>query len=126
MGNIVTGIFVENATSLSAKDEELMLLAEAEKRKVWMDEVKRLFSLTALDRTRDMTFEEFTRTLKNAQVQMCLKNLGIDVFASSHHNLFEMFDFDGTGEIAIDELATGLMKIQGNARSIDLAEVRHK
>merc|ERR1711971_843107 len=41
--NIVTGIFVDNASKLTMVDEEMMLFNELEDRKRWVREIKRLF-----------------------------------------------------------------------------------
>merc|ERR1712232_80714 len=50
---------------------------------------------------------------------------GIDVNATSHESIFQQFDFDGSGSIAISEFTTSLMRLHGTARSLDIAELRH-
>jgi len=123
--NIVTGIFVDNASQMSAKDEDLMLMEEIEKRKAWIQQVKEFFEQADEDGTGELTWEEFSLQLQDLRVQRCLEKLGIDVNATSHESIFQQFDFDGSGTIAIGEFTTSLMRFHGAARSMDIAEVRH-
>merc|ERR1711933_596901 len=52
--------------------------------------------------------------------------MGIDVESQSKRGLFLQFDLDGDGQIEIDEFATALQSVHGNARSIDLMVLRHQ
>jgi len=123
--NIVTGIFVENASQMSAKDDDLMLMDEIEKRKQWIQQVRDLFESADEDGQGELSWEEFSEQLKDLRVQRCLDKLGIDVNATSHESIFQQFDFDGSGSIAISEFTTSLMRLHGTARSLDIAELRH-
>merc|ERR1711933_701129 len=51
--------------------------------------------------------------------------MGIDVESQSKRGLFLQFDLNGDGCIEIDEFATALQSVHGNARSIDMMVLRH-
>merc|ERR1712130_859042 len=40
--------------------------------------------------------------------------------------LFQLLDFDNTGTISLDEVAFGLQRLHGEARSIDIARIMHE
>lgn len=125
LANIVTGIFVENAQVMNQKDEEMLLLEEAGNRETWLKEVKFLFELADEDGSGDLTIDEFEDRLQDMRIQILLKNLGIDVLSMNPRGLFHSLDFNGSGSISIQEFAEGLLRFHGQARSLDLAEVRH-
>merc|ERR1712039_1129164 len=97
-----------------------------EKRKQWVSEVKRLFSLADSDGSGYLTWHEFELQCENLDVQMCLKNLGVDVFASSPFTLFHLLDVDRNDRLEIDTLAEALMHLHGPARSVDMVDMRQK
>jgi len=123
--NIITGIFVEEATTMTAQDEENMLLHELQKRKRFIAEAKRLFEEADEDGSGKLTWEEFREALQHVRVQKLLENLGIDVVATGVRNVFDLFDFDGDGTLEISEFTQGLFQLRGYARSIDIAQLRH-
>merc|ERR1712217_965182 len=51
---------------------------------------------------------------------------GIDVESQSKKGLFMQFDLNGDGSIEIDEFASALQSVHGNARSIDMMVLKHE
>merc|ERR1712048_972640 len=50
----------------------------------------------------------------------------LDVDPSDAYALFKLLDDDGSGTIDADEFVDGCLRLQGQAKSIDLAKVRHE
>eukprot|EP00928_Gymnodinium_smaydae_P038771 TRINITY_DN26656_c0_g7_i1.p1 TRINITY_DN26656_c0_g7~~TRINITY_DN26656_c0_g7_i1.p1 ORF type:complete len:643 (+),score=84.22 TRINITY_DN26656_c0_g7_i1:50-1978(+) len=124
--NVITAIFLDNALRFSSQDEEILRIAETDMRIKWVAEVKRVFELADEDGSGLLDFDEFDQALKNLEVQILLKKLGIEALASSSKAMFDLFDFDGTGFIDLDAFADGLMKFCGTAKSIDMAQMTLK
>merc|ERR1712039_997536 len=61
--NIVTGVFVENATQITLRDEENMLMEELTHQKKWMAEVRSLFNDVDDDQSGEVEFREFANHL---------------------------------------------------------------
>merc|ERR1711953_899931 len=110
---------------MAQKDEEMVLLEEASNREAWAAELAELFELVDGDGSGDLTADELEERMGDMRVQVLLQNLGIDVLSLNPRGLFNAMDFDRSGSITIKEFADGVMRFHGNARSLDLAEVRH-
>eukprot|EP00928_Gymnodinium_smaydae_P004611 TRINITY_DN11568_c0_g2_i3.p1 TRINITY_DN11568_c0_g2~~TRINITY_DN11568_c0_g2_i3.p1 ORF type:complete len:777 (-),score=97.72 TRINITY_DN11568_c0_g2_i3:59-2389(-) len=121
--NIITGVFIENASRLSAQDEDVMMIMETDQRKQWIEEVKRMFQLADVNGDGTLDFFEFDSALRTMEVQILFKKLGIDALAASTRGIFELFDCDRSNSLDIDEFADGLMRFCGSAKSIDMASV---
>lgn len=123
--NVITGLFVENASSASAADEEQIVIEEFEARVRWFEEVKKLFtSMVGVDGHID--YRSFQRLVENVKIQACLRKLGVDVYQTSTKSLFQILDFDGTGMVDLEEFAMGLQMLHGDAKKIDLARIQRE
>eukprot|EP00928_Gymnodinium_smaydae_P027555 TRINITY_DN21280_c0_g1_i5.p1 TRINITY_DN21280_c0_g1~~TRINITY_DN21280_c0_g1_i5.p1 ORF type:complete len:642 (-),score=90.00 TRINITY_DN21280_c0_g1_i5:214-1986(-) len=120
--NIVTGIFVDNSSKLSMKDEETLVLESAENKARWIEDVSELF--------RDMggsdgflNNAQFERGITDLRVQAKLKKLGLDIEPEAMLGLFDVLDFDKSGQLTVDEFTLGIKMLHGNAKSIDIARL---
>lgn len=121
--NIITGVFVENANRLTARDDEMVLLESMEKRKIWFEEVAELFRAADSDNSGRLDGEEFAAKMKDYRMQAWLQKIGVQVEAYSAEGLFALLDFDDDGWLDFNEFANALQSVHGYARSIDLAKV---
>merc|ERR1712232_827522 len=119
--NIITALFMENASRASKNDEEHMLLEEITSRRKWLDDVRRIFAEADADRSGVVTREEFVALASNIRNQQLLKNLGVDVSSGGPNAIFDVVDYDGDGLIDIEEFAKRLSQIHGEARAADLS-----
>mmetsp|Transcript_47855 Transcript_47855/g.113710 ORF Transcript_47855/g.113710 Transcript_47855/m.113710 type:complete len:681 (+) Transcript_47855:118-2160(+) len=122
--NVLTGVFVKNASDVAQRDEDTMMLYELEKRRVWVNQVVRVFEEANHDGTGTINRDQFVEALTQVRIQLLLRKLGIDIWAHSPHSLFTMFDYDGNGTLEISEFASALHNLHGNARSLDVAKVK--
>eukprot|EP00930_Biecheleria_cincta_P049809 TRINITY_DN3500_c0_g1_i1.p1 TRINITY_DN3500_c0_g1~~TRINITY_DN3500_c0_g1_i1.p1 ORF type:complete len:584 (+),score=109.85 TRINITY_DN3500_c0_g1_i1:334-2085(+) len=123
--NIITGVFVENATRMSAQDDEMVLMEQMEARKTWMREVQDLFNLADSNNSGKITADDFNAQVQDVRLQAWFQKLGIQLEAYSANGLFELLDFDGDGELDIDEFLTSVQSVHGTARSIDVARIQN-
>jgi len=59
------------------------------------------------------------------KVETALKNCGIDLSKMTLRNVWEILDFDNSGDIEIEEFTLGLQQLHGDAKSIDIARLNH-
>merc|ERR550532_1162540 len=71
-----------------------------------------------------ITKDEFEEQLQGHLVKSYFHQLDIDT--SEAQWLFKQLDNSGDGEVSIDELKEGLMKLKGMARSIDMVSLAHE
>lgn len=112
--NIVTGVFVESAIET----------ANGEKRKVMLYQMQQLFKSADADCSGTIDWDEFEVQLSNPQMLDYLQQVDID--PNEARDLFYLLDIEETGEIEIDSLVDGCMRLHGYAKSIDLAAFMHE
>jgi len=124
--NTITGIFCEKAMQIASADEDCMMWNELDRRKRWVRDVRRLFRSAEGGHTGRLDWDSFCNLLGDLQMQNVLKSLGVDVTAIEPRMLFDLFDTDGGGTVEINEFASGLMKLHGSAKAVDLARIKYK
>eukprot|EP00931_Biecheleriopsis_adriatica_P030132 TRINITY_DN17784_c0_g1_i1.p1 TRINITY_DN17784_c0_g1~~TRINITY_DN17784_c0_g1_i1.p1 ORF type:complete len:618 (-),score=149.69 TRINITY_DN17784_c0_g1_i1:34-1860(-) len=124
--NIITGVFVDNATRNTTLDDDQMLLEEMESRKKWIEEIKVAFAKYDVDGSGEIEMDEFLVTIQDFTVQNLMKNLGVDLRGSKPESIFMLFDQDGDGSIQVNEFASAIQHMHGNARSLELARLMHQ
>merc|ERR1719272_1631372 len=104
----------------------MVLMEQLETRDKWFDEVRSIFESADLDGSGFVNGEEFTQKIKeDARLQAQFRKIGVQVEAYSSAGLFQLLDFDGDGELDLDEFCLALQQVHGNARSIDVAKLTH-
>eukprot|EP00930_Biecheleria_cincta_P085608 TRINITY_DN74995_c0_g1_i1.p1 TRINITY_DN74995_c0_g1~~TRINITY_DN74995_c0_g1_i1.p1 ORF type:complete len:590 (+),score=106.27 TRINITY_DN74995_c0_g1_i1:53-1822(+) len=110
--NVITGLF------LSAAQES----AEEDKKRLYRDEMLRVFEDADVDGSGDITYFELESQLGTKRFQHCLQMLGLhedNVLA-----LFEILDEDKSGAINSDAFVDGCVKLTGTTKAIDFAVFR--
>lgn len=124
--NIVTGVFVENASKITNRDENHMIMEELDRRKMWFEEVKHLFGAVDVDRSGSVTLPEFLTVCSDIKVKALMRKMGVDVSGDRIESLFTMLDFDGDGTVDVDEFVLGMQEIHGNATALDMVKLRYQ
>jgi len=123
--NVLTGIFVDAALDAAQSDRE-SVSANLEATQREQDRAGALFFSENEDGTvnTSITKEEFEQHLQGNALKSYFHQLDIDT--SEAQWLFKQLDNSGDGEVSIDELKEGLMKLKGMARSIDMVTLAHE
>merc|ERR1712110_90948 len=103
-----------------------MVLETAESRKKWLDDVRELFKRVDEDGTGEVDQEEFELACNDVRAQAIFGRLGLDIDRECVGGLFELLDFDSNGVVDLDEFSLAIQMLHGNAKSIDLAKLRHE
>lgn len=123
--NVVTGVFVENAIKINAKDADMIIMEQMYERRKHIEDVKKVFEKADSDGSGKLDSDEFEKHIDNVCVQAYFRQLDLDVEGQEAQQVFELLDFDGSGSIDIDEFVFGCSRLKGAARSLDLARVEH-
>mmetsp|Transcript_33716 Transcript_33716/g.104722 ORF Transcript_33716/g.104722 Transcript_33716/m.104722 type:complete len:201 (-) Transcript_33716:37-639(-) len=122
--NTVTGIFVDASIMSRQQQREQMLLAE---QAIWRSieqSLREVFQEVDEDQSGSLTYEELEDMMSDERVQMFLKHLKID--ATDTKKLFQVLDVDGSREIELEEFVSGIMRVKGEATSLDILQLRKK
>mmetsp|Transcript_4101 Transcript_4101/g.9578 ORF Transcript_4101/g.9578 Transcript_4101/m.9578 type:complete len:203 (+) Transcript_4101:1224-1832(+) len=120
----MTGVFVDNASKMTAADEEMCMMEEIRARKEYVDTVSRLFAECDKDNSGNVNWEEFQECAADLRFQTCFKKLGIALDTEADlRNVFHMLDFQNNGSVSVEEFAIGIQMFSGGAKSIDVARL---
>eukprot|EP00928_Gymnodinium_smaydae_P051481 TRINITY_DN3502_c1_g1_i1.p1 TRINITY_DN3502_c1_g1~~TRINITY_DN3502_c1_g1_i1.p1 ORF type:complete len:586 (+),score=107.85 TRINITY_DN3502_c1_g1_i1:64-1821(+) len=119
--NVVTGVFVENATKNAQRDRELAIQEKLQHRQTYIKDVLSVFTEADSDNSGQVTWEEFQEHLQDKRVQAFFSYLELDTVAA--RRLFRLMDLDQSGAISAEEFVTGCMCLKGGAKTIDVAAV---
>jgi len=122
--NVVTSVFVDSAYQVSQKDPEVRIQRALAAEQRYIRQLQAFFSEVDLDNSKTISWDEFQRHLLSDEAQVYLASLEIDHTHARH--LFDLLDEDGTGELDIEELIEGCLRLKGTAKSVDVALILHK
>mmetsp|Transcript_59054 Transcript_59054/g.104967 ORF Transcript_59054/g.104967 Transcript_59054/m.104967 type:complete len:580 (-) Transcript_59054:57-1796(-) len=107
MMNVITGIFVDNATTYAQQDKDTYVVKH----------VLDLFKTTELNANGEITWEGFSEKLGSKELQELFAAVDVDV--ADAESLFRLIDTEENGAISADELMNGWMRLRGPAKALD-------
>lgn len=122
--NIVTGVFVEHANSITRMDAENMVLEELQSHSKRMEEFKTMFVQATSDDDNSLTMQDFAEFCQNEKVQAYFRRMGLHVDNENAEAFFGLMDIDRDGRIALQEFINGCSSFIGNARQLDIAKLQ--
>jgi len=122
--NIILGVFVDTAIQGAQSDRDEVIQEHMQKRDSELNQMREIFEEADVDRSGDLTLEEFEKHLENRQVRLHLESIGLKV--DEAYGVFHLLDFDHSGVITIEEFVFGCMRFKGCARSIDLGTLMYE
>jgi len=117
---IIQALFLKDTLDMAANDAEMMVQEQLQNKKRYSQLLGQLF--VAADTSGDglVTLEEFENVINNPKVHTFLQVLELDI--SEVKSLFYMLD-NGDGSISYQEFINGVMRLKGQARSMDVIAV---
>jgi len=122
--NVVTGVFVNEATLMSSKDQELIIEEELSRSDSHVNEFIRMFHEADTDGSGTVSWDEFTSHIEDDRVKAYFKVL--DLHLDQAEQLFVLLDPHKTGEVSIDDFVKGCIRLKGGAKSIDIQTLVHQ
>lgn len=117
--NVLTGIFVERAMSLS--DRDMLIQSEQDKNMAFLTDMVELFHEMNDDDSPTVTWDELSTYLTDANVIAYFQSQGLDV--TDARFIFELLDVDGSEELTIDEFCVGCHRLRGAAKCLDVCHI---
>eukprot|EP00747_Dinoflagellata_sp_TGD_P082645 gnl/TRDRNA2_/TRDRNA2_161771_c1_seq2.p1 gnl/TRDRNA2_/TRDRNA2_161771_c1~~gnl/TRDRNA2_/TRDRNA2_161771_c1_seq2.p1 ORF type:complete len:309 (+),score=54.66 gnl/TRDRNA2_/TRDRNA2_161771_c1_seq2:1-927(+) len=112
--NVVTGVFVESALKTQQEHEETTT----------MNSVDKIFREIDLDESGKMSWTEFEAQLAMKDVQDHLADVNVRI--EDAKALFNMLDWDNSGDVSYSEFLNGVLRLRGVAKSIDVITLLHE
>lgn len=116
--NVFTGIFVESATHAANADREILMQAEIEEENSYINQIRALFVASGHDVKSSVTEQELKALMMQPQFRSQLGALGLHT--TEAHGLFQLLDGDNSGKVSIDEFLSGILRLKGTAKAVDM------
>jgi len=116
---VLTGIFLQETFKVAMEDDVVMTTKRAIAGKIHKAKMEKMFRNADVDFSGSLQEDELSDIISNQSMRMWLAAMGLQVSDSA--TLFRVLDTDGDQGISIEELATGVARLKGSARSIDVA-----
>jgi len=114
---VITALFLKDTMQVASEDSDSMLREHRARKEKSARKLQQLFSL--IDETGDgaISLEEFKQMAHIPEVQMHFAALDLQI--EEVCDLFSMLDA-GNGQVNYDEFCAGIMRLKGQARSLDV------
>jgi len=123
---VITGVFMHETFKVASGDDDLMIVNQA--RLVAKHKRKMHALMAECDESGDgnLDRDEFRSVMRDPRVKTWLSAMELNV--SDPDALFNLLDNDpaAPGIITADELAGGVSRLKGTARSLDMAQLREE
>lgn len=119
---IISGVFLHETFKAAASDDDLMILNKKRLQHKHQDKMRRFMQRADSSGDGGLSRQEFIDVLKSDDVKVWLSAQEID--AGDADLLFDLLD-DGDETLTVGELTSGIARLKGTARSIDLFALMH-
>ncbi|CAE7676036.1 Scn11a [Symbiodinium pilosum] len=119
---IITAIFLKETLATAAGDAALAVQEKVRSKEQYVSRLEDIFLEADDDGNGVITRAEMDRAVSNPVVLHYLSILEIEV-----HEVEPLFDLldDGDGQVTIKEFCQGIMRLKGQARSLDVISIMH-
>jgi len=120
--NVVGAVFIQQTTKVAQQDHDIMITEKMRATENYKKKLTALFNTLDMSGDGKLTKKEFVCVLENPAINAWLSSLGLDV-----HDIEGLFDLmvGEDEEISVDDFITGASKIRGQAKSVDIAQLRN-
>ncbi|OLP90571.1 hypothetical protein AK812_SmicGene27841 [Symbiodinium microadriaticum] len=123
MANVVTGFFCEHAFEMAQADKDQVIMDQIRFREDHIQAFKAMFGHVDVEEEESITFDQLELLLSREDMQAYLSHL--DITVESTGSMFKLLDTDGSGELSIEEFVDGLLRLKGQAKTIDLVGISY-
>jgi len=117
---VIAAVFITETNRVTANDDEMAILRSRRTAARQLQKLRDFFAEVDLNGDGWLSWSEFQQALDDPLVKQWLTTLGVEMIELE--DLFDLMD-DGDGQISMDEFITGVNKLKGQARSVDLVNV---
>lgn len=118
VSNVVTSVFVESAIMSAQHYRELIVQEKQHSKEVAVMHMKEVFRQIDEDGSGEISADEMDHFLSEPKLKSYIDALGIS--PENTRMLFHLMDLDESGRIDVDEFCEGCLRLQGEAKSMDV------
>lgn len=120
---IITALFLKDTLNVAANDKEMMIQNKLREKAGYAARLEQVFR--EADRSGDgkVTWEEFEELLSKPSARAYLSALELETHEVE--SMFMLLD-DGDGSISSEEFLSGIVRLKGQARSLDVLLLLHE
>jgi len=119
--NVIIGVMVERTLTIAKENRDIITQVLEKTENELLQTMSTDFTLNDEDGSNSLDFEEFQKLIRTPTFSFKLRLLGI--FEDEAESLFALMDADGSGTVSNEEFTTGLRKLKGPAKGIDLVQL---
>lgn len=117
---IITAIFLKETLQVASTDSEMMVNEMRERTQKNAEKLEIVFTALDIEGRGVLNFDQFARIATHKDVKTWLASFELAVH--DVEGLFHLLD-DGDGEITYDEFIEGILRLKGQARSLDVVAI---
>jgi len=118
MLNVLTAIFVDSTSKMSAFDHELVIQEHLDAKNSTAAQLRKLLLEADEDQSGTISRKEFESRLSDPRFAAQLSVLELDIYEAQ--GLFNILRYEDTQGVPIEEFIYGLMRMKGNAKGVDM------
>jgi Ca2+-binding EF-hand superfamily protein len=117
---IITALFLKDTLNVAQSDKEMQINDRQKQTEAYCKKLGAIFK--ALDTSGDGTldYEKFQAIIDNNRVRIWMQILDLEVHDC--HALFRLLN-DGSDRVTYEEFIQGVLRLKGQARSLDIIEI---
>eukprot|EP00931_Biecheleriopsis_adriatica_P026395 TRINITY_DN16066_c0_g1_i2.p1 TRINITY_DN16066_c0_g1~~TRINITY_DN16066_c0_g1_i2.p1 ORF type:complete len:316 (+),score=54.42 TRINITY_DN16066_c0_g1_i2:1139-2086(+) len=120
--SIINGVFMQETFAIAQRDDNIMMRQKMAERRRQKQKMDSLFAAADIADDGMVQKKEFVKLCQDPEVQLWLAAQEID--ASDPIRLFLLLDVDGNGLLDSEEFVSGIMKLKGVAKQLDVLSAR--
>jgi len=109
--------------NVASNDAEMMIQERLKQKRLYVSKLARVFEMVDTSGDGKLSEEEFAQVVSNPSVQTWLQVIDLEI--SDATALFNLLLNDGAGEVTYDQFLRGIMRLRGQARSMDIISLMH-
>lgn len=119
---VVNGVFMQETFKVAQSDDSMLMRTAENRRKMHVKKMTEFLQYADNCGDGKISDSEWAECLKNQHVHHWFSGQGLGL--SEADRLFKHLESDGDGKLSPEELVTGVSRLQGPAKSLDLAFFR--
>jgi len=116
---VINGVFMQETFKVAQHDDGMMLRDVQKQNRMHKQKMEDLFEYADDSRDGTICFNEWTKVLENENAQNWFAGMGLSIRDADL--LFALLETSGDGKLNAEELATGVSRLKGPAKSLDVA-----
>jgi len=120
---IITAIFLRDTLKIASDDADEMVNEKQKSRLAYVKKLRSLFEAIDISGDGKLSEKEFELVMQSPKVKSWLGVLDLEIHDAKA--VFGLLD-TGNGEVTFDEFLKGLMRLKGQARTMDVVSIMQK